>query len=542
MTRSRTARRRPVAWVIPVVCALLAVLAPASAVSNPAASTPGVDPAAGADWPTWTKDARGSRHNAAERRINAYTVDDLQVKWAHAFPRGSGQTLRSQPAVVGDRMYFGGPDGLFYSLDSKTGQTLWTFNLSTVDPAVGLAKMVRDSPSVANGRVYFGDGRGYLYALNQQTGALEWSKRLDTNPSARLTSSPIHFDGRIYVGVASADNAGGVDSSCCTFRGHVDALDAQTGELVWRYYTVPEPKAVGTWPSGAIHWSPSGAGVWSSPVIDPVTRTLYVGTGQNYTGTEGDSDSVLALDVHTGAVRWKNQLTHPDTWRVLCADPKAPPGYCPGLEDDSALDFDIGTAPNVFTVKGRTYVGVGQKSGVYHVLDTQTGAIVWQRQLSSGDTTYSESGIQWGASYDGERLYVATNQGNPGALHALDPETGALLWTTPNPADGCSWGGAALAPASCLLAHAPAVSSSPGVVYEGSSDGKIRAYRARDGKVLWQFDTIQDFQGVNGLVGRGGGLAAAGGAVVSDGMLYVMSGFRPLYPSDKGFVLLAFGR
>ncbi|MGW6445265.1 outer membrane protein assembly factor BamB family protein [Lentzea sp. NPDC055074] len=519
-----------------VTAILTALLVASVALPGSAAS------AGGASWTSWQKDLSGSRHNAAEWKITPRNVGDLKLKWAFAFPKVPVFTAHSQPAIAGGTMYFGGPEGKFYALDAKTGATKWTFELNTVAPGVGTA-VVRNSPALADGRVYFGDYRGYLYALDQRTGRLLWSTRLDEHPSALITSSPIPFAGRLLVGTSSGDNVGGAEYACCTFRGHLDSIDAATGQVLWRYYTVPEPKAVGTWPSGATRYEPSGGGVWSSPTIDPATRTVFVGTGQNYTGTEGDTDSLVALDVFTGQVRWKRQMTHPDTWRVICVDPTAPPGFCPGMENGTALDWDLGAMPNIFTVNGRTLVGVGQKSGIYHVLDARSGEIVWQRQLSvPRPNDLGLGGILWGGSYDGERLYVATNQAGPGALHALDPATGALLWKTPNPADGCSWGGAAEHPDKCVMANLPAVTTTPGVVYEGSSDGKMRAYASRDGRVLWEYDTVRDFQGVNGITGRGSGLSGAGGAVVVDGMVYVHSGYRPYYPNDKGFVLLAFGR
>ncbi|MDG4770717.1 PQQ-binding-like beta-propeller repeat protein [Solwaraspora sp. WMMD792] len=539
--------RRRTALLVAVLCAATAALTgPAGAVR---AAPPGAVPAgpAGvalrpgtADWPSWQRDLEGSRFNGAEHTLTPATVGRLRLKWAFAFPKVPVLTSGSQPAVVGGTMYFGGPDGYFYAVDARTGATRWTFALNTVEPGVGQA-VVRNGPLVAAGKVYFGDYRGYLYALALGTGELVWSTRLDSHPAAMVTSSPQYHGGRLYVGVSSGDNVGGVDHACCTFRGHLDSIDAETGQLRWRYYTVPEPQAVGTWPSGATRYEPSGAGVWSSPVIDRETGTVFVGTGQNYTGTTGDSDTVLALDARTGAVRWKRQMTHPDSWRVLCANPNVPPGYCPGLQDGTALDFDFGALPNLMTVNGRRLVGIGQKSGVYHTFDARTGEIVWQRQLSEPMPNSGLSGIMWGASYDGRRLYVATYQADPGTLFALNPADGAILWSTPNPADGCSWGGAAAYPETCDLAHGPAVTSTPGLVWEGSSDGKMRAYSAATGRVLWQHDTIQDYAGVNGLAGRGSAVSAGGGAVVSRGMLYVHSGYRPFYPSDKGFVLLAYG-
>lgn len=493
----------------------------------------------GGDWPTWSKDLAGSRHNGSEWLVNRHTVGKLKLKWAFAYPKVDGAYPRSQPAVVGRTIYFGGPDGKFYARDARTGAERWTFDMAQVVPEAR-ARKISNSPSVTRGKVYFGTP-GRLTALNARTGELSWTKRLDSNPFANLTSSPMVFRGRVYVGVSSGENTQGKDYACCRFRGHVDALDADTGELDWRRYTVPKAKQVGTWPSGAKKYAPSGGGVWSSPVIDRRTGTLYVGTGQNYTGSAGDFDTLLALDTRTGGVRWKNQVTKADTWRTLCNDPE-PEGYCPGLADGTALDYDIGATPNLFRANGRPMVGVGQKLGVYHAFDARTGEVVWRRQLGVPLPSGGIAGIQWGSSYDGERLYISTYYADPGTVFAVDPATGKVLWQTPNPADGCTTGGAAEHPEACALAQGTAASTTRDLVFEGSNDGKLRAYAADTGKVLWTHDTIQTVNGVNGRTGRGGSIAGpGGGAVISHGMVYLHSGYYPEYPSKHGHVLLAFG-
>lgn len=492
------------------------------------------------DWASWQGGEPGARHNAAEWRINPHTVGDLKLKWTFAYPPSESKSVSSQPAVVGDTVYFGGPDGQFFARDARTGADRWTFDLTSVDPEVS-DRAVRDGPAVVDGTVYFGDTRGYLYAVAARTGELRWAERIGGHEAATLTSSPTVYRGKVYIGVSSGENTLGKEYPCCTFRGNVTALDARTGELEWRYYTVPEPQEVGTWPSGAKKFEPSGGGVWSSPVIDPRTGTLYVGTGQNYTGSAGDFDTLLALDAESGAVRWKNQVTEADTWRSLCNDPE-PAGYCPGLGDGTALDYDIGATPNLFEADGRLMVGVGQKVGVYHAFDATTGEVVWRRQLGVPLPSGGISGIQWGSSYDGERLYVSTYYADPGTLFAIDPATGDVLWEQPSPADGCTTGGAAQYPDICAPALPAAASSSPGLVFEGGGDGKFRAHSARTGNVLWTFDTIQDFTGVNGLVGRGSTIGGpGGGAVIANGMVYVQSGYSPDYPTDTGYVLLAFG-
>ena len=523
--------RRRAAALVAAACLVVS----AAVASGPAASGRAGD----ADWPTWQKDLNGSRYNPAETAITPENVGDLKLKWAFGFPKQVGAP-HSQPAVVGDTIYFGGPDGKFRAADAKTGTARWEFDLSTVGSGF---TQVRDGASVSDGKVVFGDTRGYIYGLEQATGKLLWAERIDTNPSATVTSSPIVYKGRAYVGVSSGENLMGKDHPCCTFRGHLDALDLETGKVDWRYYTVPEPKQDGTWPNGVPRYSPSGAGVWSTPSIDPETGTIYVGTGQNYTGSGGDFDSVLALDTETGKPRWTRKMTDVDTWRQECNSPSPEDQqYCPNLPDGTALDFDLGAAPNVFTAGGRRLIGIGQKLGVYHVLDADTGEIVWQRQLSEPMPGGGLSGIQWGSSFDGQRLYVATYMANPGTLYAINPADGHIIWKTPNPEDGCTTGGAAQYPKICKPGHPPAVTTTPGLVWEGSMDGKFRAYSSTTGEVLWTFDTITDIPTVGGGTGRGGALSGGGGAVVSNGMVYVLTGdmFTP-YPNDKSPVLLAFG-
>ena len=519
-----------------------------TAASLPSAAGPTAPAAArtpNGDWPSFQKDLSGSRYNGAERSITPANVADLRLKWSFAFPYVASAIPQGQPTVAGGTVYTGGPDGKLYAINARTGKVRWTFTLASAVPNAAPA-VVRNSPVVSGGRIVFGDTKGRLYAVRRATGELLWSTPLDTHPTARMTSSPVVHKGKVFVGLSSSDNVGGIDYACCTFRGHLDAIDITDGSVLWRHYTVPEPQQVGTWPSGAARYEPSGAGVWGSPSVDPRTDTVYVGTGQNYTGTEGESDSLLALNARTGQVRWTRQMTHPDTWRLLCSLPGIPPGYCPSADDGTDLDHDLSSLPNLFTVDGRPLVGIGQKNGVYHVMDARTGEIVWQRLLAvppPGEPVVH--GIWWGTAYDGRRLYVATNRAEPGTLFALDPADGDILWQTPNPADGCTTGGAAAYPGVCFLALASAVSASPGLVYEGSTDGKVRVYRADSGAVVWTYDTLRDFDGVNGLPGRGGAVSgSAGGVVVSDGMLFVRPGHWPVYPGTqgKGLVLLAFGR
>ncbi|HEX4702315.1 MAG TPA: PQQ-binding-like beta-propeller repeat protein [Pseudonocardiaceae bacterium] len=497
------------------------------------------------DWASWSKDLAGSRYAADESRITAADVSGLTLKWAFQLPRIPNQMGKSQPVVVGGTLYVGSTDGKFYALDAHTGATRWVFDATTVaGPNTQFdTDSLWDGPVVHDDRVFFGDHRGFLYSLDRTTGALRWATLLDGHPMRNLTGSPVYYHGRIYIGVSSQESGQGATYPCCTFRGSVLAVDADTGAIAWRYYTIPQPQRVGTWPNGVPEYAPSGGAVWGTPAIDSRTDTLYVGTGQNYSGSGGDIDSILALSAVDGSVRWKHQFVNADTWRYTCWDPTAVAGgFCPGATSFTALDYDIGYAPNMFSVHGRQLVGFGQKTGVYHVYDAVTGQVVWEDQLGHPVPSGGSGGIRWGGSYDGQKLYVATYQAGPGTLFALEPGTGDIIWQTPNPSNGCAWGGASAYPSLCQLALTPAVTSSPGVVYEGSADGKFRVFSADTGQVLWEYDTVRDFAAVNGP-GRGSAMSGNGGAVVANGMVYVQSGYYPFYPSspDKGYVLLAFG-
>lgn len=499
---------------------------------------------AAADWPSWTRNLQGTRFNGSEWKINPATVGDLKLKWAYTYAPVPFAAHGSQPAVVDGVLYTGAPDAKFLALDAKTGATKWTFDLTTV--VAQTSNDVRDGASVVGDKVYFGDSTGRVYALNRYTGALVWSTRITDHPSGVLTGSPTVFDGKVYIGESTTEGGLPRDPTyaCCTHRGQVVALNASTGAVSWRYYTMPPATQVGTWPSGAAKFAPSGASVWDTPVIDAATRTIFVGTGNAMTGDEGDNDTFLALNADTGAVRWKQQTIDPDLYTAACGSATGPNEYCPG-KGSYALDADFGATANLIKVGSRTLVVVGQKGGMFHAFDAKTGAIAWQTRLEPLNPSAADpgsNGVQWGSVYDGTYIYAATHRGLPGKLFALDPATGTIVWQSNHPADGCTTGGAAANPELCELAYTPAVSGTPGLLYLGSADGKFRIYSTKDGRVLWSFDAVRDFVGVNGPTGHGTGISGTGGAVIVDGMVYVQASYYPFYPTGgKGTVLLAFG-
>ena len=503
-------------------------------------------PSSGAAWTGWSTDANNWRfQNAKGARLTAADVPKLKLKWA--FSLGEGITARSQPAVVGGRMFFGTGNGDVYSLDAHTGCIYWT---TKIDQGIRSALVFGSSEKGKHAAVYFGAGQNG-YALDATTGKQLWTVRIGEHFASLITAAPLLHSGVVYFGVSSFEEVLPPIPTyeCCTFRGSVVALKADTGELLWRSYTIADaPQATGKNKSGVQMYGPSGAAVWSTPTFDEKLNIIYVATGDDYSHPVAQtSDAVLALDAKTGKLLWSRQVTEGDVFNNACSIPGS--ANCP---PPSGNDFDFGQPPMLVALNdGRRELLIGQKSGIAYALDPdKKGAILWQTRVGAGGPL---GGMMWGSATDGEKMYVAESdlgfkgivpdktspQGfrllpNPeqgGGLFALEIKTGEKVWSAP-PSHDCG------DRVGCSPGQSQAITEIPGVVFSGSLDGHIRGYSTSDGKILWDEDTVQDYKTVNGQPGRGGSLDGPG-PVVADGMLYVNSGYGQ-YGGTPGNVLLAF--
>jgi len=481
-------------------------------------------------WTGWGGDANNTRFQSAGG-IAAADVPRLKVKWAFAFP-GDIQAY-SQPTIAGGRVFVGSPGGKVYSLDTKTGCVHWFFDAESG---------VRTAVTLANNAAFFGDAKANVYGVDAATGKQLWKTKVDAFPVAGITGSPVFHNGRIYIGVRSGEEASGADPKyeCCRFRGSVVALDAATGKQAWKTYLVDEPKRTTKNKAGAQLWGPSGAPVWSTPVIDARRNSVYVTTGNNYTDpTTRFSDAFVALDLNSGKILWSRQMTAKDAYTAACRLPDKT-----NCADSNGPDFDFGSSPILVTLaNGKRALIAGQKSGVVHAIDPDNqGEVLWQTRIAKGGTA---GGIQWGSAVDQNNVYVAVSDigrimltyttstdADPkqgGGMFALRLDNGERVWyTAPEPC----------ARPRCSPAQSAAVSAIPGVVFSGSVDGHLRAYATTGGKVVWDFDTAQNFETVNGVPGHGGSLDGPG-AAIGDGMLFVNSGY-PTSGGLPGNVLLAF--
>jgi polyvinyl alcohol dehydrogenase (cytochrome) len=501
--------------------ALAAAVAAMCATGSTVATAPLGAPAA-QQWPMAGQGIDDDHFQPAEQAISPANVRSLVPKWKLT----TAGAISATPTVYDGAVYVPDTGGQLWAASASGGRVLWSRSIASYTGVPG--DLSRTSPAVYGSELILGDWPFFsatapatVFAVNQDTGQLMWSTVVDSSPASLITGSPVVAGGVVYVGVSSKEEtlAAQPGYSCCTFRGAVAALSATTGQILWKTYTVPSNDSGGDTNSPGAY---SGAAVWgSTPAVDPERGLLYVGTGNNYTvppgvctapgqtgcahpASDDYADSILALNLRTGAVAWADHTLSSDVWTI--ARPVGP-------------DFDFGSGPNLFittnpaTGQREQLLGIGQKSGVFWAVDPATGRIVWQTQVGPGGPS---GGILWGSATDGDRIYVAEadSTGQPytlggsgpaagrtitgGSWAALDAATGKILWQAPDPQGAADTG---------------FVSAANGVVYAGSSAAtgtNMYALEARTGKILWSFAS--------------GGSVSGGAAVVSD-TLYWGSGY-----------------
>ena len=342
-------------------------------------STPAIgDPLIGPHWSGWGAGGENLRfQSSASAGLGVDQVPGLTLKWAFGFPEST--SAWGQPAVAGGRVYVGSQNGVVYSLDAKTGCSHWTY------VARGGVRTAISVGALDDGHaLFFGDTGARVYAIDAATGAEVWSQKVESHPGARITGAPTLHEGRLYVPVSSIEEvlAADPDYGCCTFRGSIVALDAATGDQIWKTFAIPEePVSRGTGPEGTTLSGPAGAAIWSSPTIDASRGLLYAATGNAYTQPAAEtSDAIVAFDLGSGEIRWWNQLTPEDAFILGCAGSNA---NCP---EDEGPDHDFGASPALVTMtNGSDLLVIGQKSGMTYGLDPdRDGAIVWEYRAGAG--------------------------------------------------------------------------------------------------------------------------------------------------------------
>ncbi|HTW64205.1 MAG TPA: PQQ-binding-like beta-propeller repeat protein [Bryobacteraceae bacterium] len=491
------------------------------------ANPPMSDPSAGPEWSGWSAAVTNTRFQTAKGAgLTAEQVPHLKLKWAFGYP--TGVSAFGQPAVASGRVFVGTDIGYVYSLDANSGCVYWSY------AAQG---NVRGAPSI--GRVkghgatkyalFFGDGHANVYAVDAQTGSQLWMRKVDDHFVARITASPKLYDGYLYVPVSSSEEfaAANLDYPCCTSRGSVVKLDANTGEQMWKTYVVPEtPKPTRKNSKGVQQYAPAGASVWNSPTIDAKRHAIYFGTGDSETEPAAKmSDSVMAVDMKTGKVLWYYQAQANDAFLGGCFGTQRTDN-CPTV---NGPDLDIGNSPVLHTLPGgKSIVVAGTKDGKLFALDPdKKGAIVWNTHVTDnppGAPVFRLSGIVWGGASDEKAAYYGLSGGG---ITAIQLTTGEKLWHK------------ALAEPGKRVNNAAAATAMPGVVFIAGTDGKLHALATADGAEIWSYDTNHSFDTVNKVQAKGGSIASIG-PTIAGGMLFIGSGYG-VVSGNTGNVLLAFG-
>lgn len=477
-------------------------------------------------WVGWGNDLRNRRfQSTVAAGLTRERVRALKLKWAFGFA-GAAATY-GQPTAVAGRLYVGSEDGTVYTLDALTGCIWWTFKAAaTVKTAISIDEK--------GNTAFFGDTNGIIYAVKVTDGTLLWKVHPESHPAARITGSPLLVGSQLYVPISSGEEGAAADPDypCCTFRGSVVALDTSSGKEIWKAYMIDEaPKPTRKSASGVQYWGPSGAAVWSTPTADLKRHAIYVTTGNNYSEpATPNSDAIVALNMGSGKKLWAHQFTPNDLWNSGCVAEKK--DNCPEQHGD---DYDFGAPPILQSMAdGRDVLVLAQKSGMVYALDPEIGGrMLWKKRIGKGGPL---GGVEWGGAADHRYAYFPLSDfdfDNPmvgGGIFALDLRTGKKIWRADPVKPAC------IGQFGCSAAQMAPPSMIPGVVFAGSLDGHLRAYDARNGNVLWDFNTAQQYPTVNGVRGHGGSLNGAGPAVV-DGVLYVNSGYTN---AMDGNVLLAF--
>ncbi|MGB1117612.1 MAG: PQQ-dependent dehydrogenase, methanol/ethanol family [Parvibaculales bacterium] len=369
------------------------------------------------DWLSYGRDY-GEQRFSPLTQVNKKTIKDLELAWS--FDMYTNRGLEASPIVVDGIMYMTGSWSVVFAVDAITGEEIWSY-----DPEVpgdwarkACCDVVNRGVAVYEGAVYIATLDGYLVSLNAETGEVIWriNTIIDRTRAYTITGAPRVANGRVFIG-----NGGGEFG----VRGYVSAYDTKTGDLDWRFFTVPgDPSkpfehpemetAASTWKGGE-WWKIGGGGtVWNSIVYDAETDTVFLGVGNGSPWTRtirspggGDNlflSSIVAVDASTGKMRWYYQTTPGDNWDYTA------------VQDMMLADMEIDG-------KMRKVIMQAPKNGFFYVLDRQTGELLRANPYVT---------VNWASHIDMET-------GRPVENPDKDFLTGDSQWILPGPLGGHNW-------------------------------------------------------------------------------------------------------
>jgi alcohol dehydrogenase (cytochrome c) len=460
-------------------------------------------------WLTYSGDYSGRRHSPLTQ-ITPENVHRLAPTWT--FQTGfdtRGRGFETTPLVVDGVLYVTGSNNYAWAIDARSGRPFWQYRRQLPnDLTYGTSAPVNRGFGILGDRLFMVTLDAHLLSMDRATGDILWDVTLaDYKVGYAATLAPLVLDGKVIVGISGGEYA---------TRGFVDAYDPETGERIWRFYTIPAPGEPGseTWPDDPLTLARGGGGTWMNGSYDPELDLIYWGTGNPNPDYNGDSrpgdnlysNSIVALEAETGALRWHFQFTPHD------------------LHDWDSNHMPV-LADLEWNGEQRRVVMLANRNGFFYVLDRVTGELLlgepftgttWARELdASGRPIILNDGSQgclpdpWGStnfyppSFDPnlelffvtaretcatfvqqEPEYLPGQQSTGGviwidqdqgwaALRALDPRTGDLRWEFRYPSP----------------TFAGVMTTASGLVFGGDHEGNFIAFESATGRDLWHYQT-----------------------------------------------------
>jgi quinohemoprotein ethanol dehydrogenase len=508
------------------------------------------------DWPSHGLDYAETRFSKL-RQINTANVKSLGLVWSYNLESTRG--VEATPLVVDGIMYVSASWSIVHAIDARTGRRIWTYDPKVAREAgyKGCCDVVNRGVALYQGKVFVGAFDGRLIALDATTGEVVWEKDtiIDRSRPYTITGAPRVFKGKVIIGNGGAEYG---------VRGYISAYDARTGELRWRWFTVPgDPskpfedesmaRAAKTWDPSGKYWEAGGGGTaWDTLAFDPQLNLMYVGTGNGSPWAQskrspagGDNlylASIVALDPDTGKYVWHYQENPGENWDYTSTQPMI------------LADLKIGS-------RVRKVILHAPKNGFFFVIDRTNGQFISARNFID---------VNWATGYDakGRPIEVAEARSTdkpydsiPGPYGAhnwhsmsFNPRTGLVYLPAQSvpvnlmdnkdwkmngnkpgePHGGLGWNVAMFAnvvppkgtPFGRLIAWDPVqqkeawrhehispwnggtLTTAGNLVFQGTADGRFMVFNARTGEPLWESPT-------------GTGVVAAPVTYMVDGKQYV---------------------